>query len=115
MVECRNRTNEAEIVAKRKTKMVNDLTVDNIDLQKKLKAKDGDIERLKFDLKYYNDVHKEELDKLNKHFKKIEADIYNKTELIKRLEKDLDYWKEMVQDTSGRGIYIFIKIILKLI
>jgi hypothetical protein len=100
MLDLQNRTNEAELMTKRKEKMVNDLTAEVLEMMKKLKAKDNDIERVKFFDRYEGGKHEDELEKLRDLIKKLGLDLKSKQAFIIRLNKDLDYWKGLDDDSS---------------
>jgi hypothetical protein len=106
MLDLQNRTNEAELMTKRKEKMVNDLTAEVLEMMKKLKAKDNDIERVKFFDRYEGGKHEDELEKLRDLIKKLGLDLKSKQAFIIRLNKDLDYWKGLDDDSSVPGKFI---------
>jgi hypothetical protein len=106
ILKSQNRTNEAELLTKRKVKMVDDLQAEVLEMMKKLKAKDNDIERVKFHDRIDNDKHEDELEKMRVLIKKLGVDLKSKEAFISRLNRDLDYWKGLDDASSVPGKFI---------
>jgi hypothetical protein len=106
ILDLQNQAKEAELLTKRKEKMVNDLTAEVLEMMKKLKTKDNDIERAKFLDQYEGSKHEDELEKMRVIIKKLGADLKSKQVFITRLKKDLKYWRGLCDDSSVPSKFI---------